>query len=201
MDLPREIQAIALLYQVYWAEKKFIPFDDFYKRYLQEKKELLESFRTKIRMCKRCFYLGLPARIYRTWASLITQIHAGYTAESVFGNGAVSMSEQLDHNGADIQVNYKDHILNYQVKKETMSREVRKEKRSKTQIQGEFIDILYNVPSEDYFTSPKKRNGEFKAPYLRFIKNQTLKRLNNGFVIFTKHTFIPKKEQIDSGLK
>jgi hypothetical protein len=148
-------------------------------------------------MCDKCFYLGLPARIYRTWASLITQIHGGYVAESVFGIGSVDMSENLDHQGADFQVTYKNKTLNYQVKKETMSREVRKEKKSKTPIKGEFIDIKYNVPSGDYFSEPKKKNGEFKTPYLRFINDKTLHRFDNGFVVFTKEAFLPKKQEID----
>jgi len=150
MDLPSAIQAIALLYEIYWDTKKFISFDDLYAEYLSRKKSLLEGFRTKIRMCENCFYLGLPARIYRTWASLITQIHAGYVAEAVFGAGTVSMSEGLDHQGADFQVTYKKHILNYQVKKKTESREVRREKKTKKVLSGEFVDLVYEVPSLDY---------------------------------------------------
>lgn len=34
MDLPKNIQAISLLYKIYWDEKEFIGFDDFYKKYL-----------------------------------------------------------------------------------------------------------------------------------------------------------------------
>jgi len=114
-------------------------------------------------MCENCFYLELPARIYRTWASLITQIHGGYVAESVFVIGNINMSEELDHAGADFQVKYKGKVINYQVKKESMSREVRKEKKTNVKIDGEFIDIKYNVPSSDYFDNPKKKNGEFKT--------------------------------------
>ena len=198
MDLPKEIQAIGLLYGVYWDDEEFVSFENFYVKYQEAKKDLLEGFRKKIRMCEKCFYLGLPARIYRTWASLITQIHAGYVAESVFGEDSVEMSEALDHKGADFQVSYKKHILNYQVKKETHSREVRKEKDAKKPIAGEFIDLAYQVPSEDYFKEPRKKNGEFKTPYLRFTENKQLKRLDNGFVIFTKEAFEPKKNQIDS---
>ena len=87
MDLPKDIQAIELLYKVYWDEKKFISFDDFYKRYLKEKKETVKKFKIKTTMCDDCFKRGLKARIYRTQAGLITQIHGGYVAESVFGEG------------------------------------------------------------------------------------------------------------------
>ncbi len=198
MDLPKEIQAIALLYKVYWEEKKFLRFDAFYKRYLKEKKKLLEKFRKKVKMCKKCFYLGLPARIYRTWASLITQIQAGYVAESVFGKGTTEMSEELDHQGADFRVTYKSKILNYQVKKESFSREVRQAKTSKKQIVGRFIALDYQVPSEDIFLNPKKLDGNYKIGYKRFVESKHLKRLPNGFVIFTSVPFESIKRKIDS---
>jgi hypothetical protein len=57
MDLPKNIQAIGLLYRCYWDEHKFLSFDDFFSLYLSEKKDELEEFRTKIMMCEKCFYL------------------------------------------------------------------------------------------------------------------------------------------------
>lgn len=202
MDLPKEVQAIAMLYRVYWDEKRFIDFDDFYKEYLKAQKSDIEKFRTKITMCEDCFYRGLPARIYRTWASLITQIHAGYVAESVFGDGSVCMSEELDHQGADFQVKYNNKILNYQVKKTSFSGEVRRGKGGvKIKIKGKFIDINYEVPSSEYFENPKKKNGEYKLPYLRFTQNKELKRLPNGFVVFTPYAFEKTKQGIDKVLK
>lgn len=201
MDLPKEIQAISLLYKIYWDKKQFLDYDDFYQEYLNAHKKDIESFRQKITMCKNCFYRGLPARIYRTWASIITQIHAGYVAESVFGENSVLMSAKLDHQGADFQVNYRGKILNYQVKKTSFSREVRAEKKSKKKLKGQFLAIKYEVPSEDYFKNPKKRDGEYKLPYLRFMRDKELKRLFNGFVVFTPYAFKGKKKEIDEGLK
>lgn len=201
MDLPKDIQAIAMLYQVYWNQKKFLNYDDFYKEYLNKYKVEIEAFRQKITMCKDCFYRGLPARIYRTWASIITQIHAGYVAESIFGDNTVNMSAELDHQGADFQVKYRGKILNYQVKKQSFSREVRQGKQTKTPIEGEFIDIKYEVPSDDYFENPRKKDGKYKLPYLRFIQNKELQRFPNGFVVFTPYAFINKKKEIDKILK
>ncbi|MDD5696524.1 MAG: TaqI family restriction endonuclease [Candidatus Pacebacteria bacterium] len=198
MDLPKEIQAISLLYNIYWDKKEFLDFEDFYKKYLQVYKKDIENFRKKITMCKNCFYRGLPARIYRTWASIITQIHAGYIAESVFGPGSIKMSAELDHQGADFQVNYRGKILNYQVKKTSFSREVRTEKKSKKKIKGQFVNIKYEVPGDDYFKNPKrKRDGKYRLPYLRFIQNKELKRLSNGFIVFTPCAFEGKKKEID----
>ena len=202
MDLPKEVQAINMLYKVYWDQKKLLSFEYFYKEYLSLQKTEIESFRQRVTMCKDCFYRGLPARIYRTWASIITQIHAGYVAESVFGEGTVSMSGELDHKGADFQVKYLGKILNYQVKKKSLGREVRQEKlKSKDPLHGEFVDIKYEVPSSDYFENPKKKDGEYKLPYKRFQDNKELKRLPNGFVIFTPYAFEQKKKEMDKALK
>ena len=202
MDLPKEVQAINMLYRAYWDQKKLLSFEDFYKEYLSLQKTEIESFRQRVTMCKDCFYRGLPARIYRTWASIITQIHAGYVAESIFGTGTVSMSGKLDHQGSDFQILYKGKILNYQVKKKSFSGEVRRGKGGvKNKIDGEFIDINYEVPSSDYFENPKKKDGEYKLPYKRFQDNKELKRFPNGFVIFTPYTFEQKKKEIDKALK
>jgi len=200
MDLPKELQAISLLYEEYWDRKKFLDYEDFYKKYLTTRKNDIEDFRIKITMCKNCFYRGLPARIYRTWASIITQIHAGYVAESVFGKGSVSMSADLDHQGVDFQVNYLGKFLNYQVKKTSFSREIRAEKKRGKKLRGQFLEIKYEVPREDCLKNPKKINGEYKLSYLRFIQNKELKRLSNGFVVFTPLAFESKKKEIDKSL-
>lgn len=202
MDLPKEIQAIGLLYKVYWDERRFLNYEEFYERYINEYKDDIKTFQSKIGMCEDCFYKGLPARIYRTWASIITQIHAGYVAESVFGPDTVSMSAELDHQGADFQVRYKGKIINYQVKKKSFSGEVRRGKGGvKIKIEGEFVDINYEVPNSDYFDNPKKKNGEYKLPYVRFQENKELERFSNGFVVFTPYTFEQKKIEIDGTLE
>jgi len=200
MDLSKDIQAIELLYKVYWNKKNFISFDDFYKKYLKEKKEAIEKFKIKTTMCDDCFKRGLKARIYRTWAGLITQIHAGYVAESVFGKGSVDMSRKLDSMGADIRVKYKGCFLNYQVKKTSFSGVMsRRPLPRKKKIEGENIDIKYEVPS--CLSDPKTKKGEFRLPYLRFLKDKRTEAFKNGFVVFTPYAFEGRKKEIDNSLK
>ncbi len=200
MDLSKDIQAIELLYKVYWDEKKFLSFNGFYKMYLKEKKEAIKKFKIKTTMCDNCFDRGLEARIYRTWAGLITQIHGGYVAESVFGKGSVNMSRELDSVGADIRIKYKGHFLNYQVKKTSFSGVMsRRPLPRKKKIEGKNIDIKYEVPT--CLSDPKTKKGEFRKPYLRFLKDKRTKAFENGFVVFTSFTFEGKKKEIDNSLK
>ena len=111
------------------------------------------------------------------------------------------MSAELDHQGADFQASYRGVIINYQVKKATFSREVRQGKKSKKVIVGKFVDIKYEVPSEDYFTNPKKKDGTYKLPYSRFMSNKELRRLPNRFIVFTTYPFEKEKAEIDLFLK
>src|SRR3989344_1385298 len=102
------------MYRIYWDG--VVPFPDFpafYEIYKKEKRNELRHFQEKIGMCSKCFKKGIEARIYRTWTGVLTQIQAGHMAESVFGLNTVSVSEELDHKGADVQVHYKGVTLNY----------------------------------------------------------------------------------------
>jgi len=206
MNLPKEIQAIELLYRIYWTNEKFHNFDEFYSIYEAEKKKKLNLFQNKTGMCKNCFKKGIKARTYRTWASLITQIHAGYVAESVFSDGTVQMSEDLDHQDVDIQVSYKGNILNYDVKKEANSGVIGRSHKPKKPIPGEKISIRYTVPNYDTILNPlKKRGGGFKKEFIMFKQNfldtKMLHILSNGFVIFAPTIFENKKKEIDGLLR
>jgi len=47
MDLPKEIQAINLLYKVYWEKKEFLSFEAFYEEYLNEYGTNIKKFQEK----------------------------------------------------------------------------------------------------------------------------------------------------------
>lgn len=203
MNMPKDTQALFLLYKIYWKEKRFISFEDFYKEYQRHHNTNLKAFHRKTQMCRACFEKGLEARIYRTWASIITQIHAGYVAESVFGPNTVSMSEELDRQGADIQVNYKDALLNYDVKKEAPSGVVGRSHSPKKPIEGISIPVRYTVPDFNAIMHPKKKRGAgFKKAYLvfkeKFLDTGLFYVFLNGFVVFTPLVFETKKKEIDS---
>lgn len=199
MDMPKEIQAIDLLYRTYWEEKELFSFEKFFKRYFTEKRALLETFRKKVGMCEKCFSKGLPARIYRTWASILTQIHAGCVAETVFGSGTIHMSADLDHKGVDFQIEYGDKPLNIQIKKSSYSREVRTTKPSGRDVPGKYLTLEYIVLTNADFLQPVNRYGQTKPIFQRFTADKGLMRLKNGFTVFTAVKFQSLKRRIDAG--
>mgnify|MGYP002766390796 CR=1 FL=1 len=193
MDLPRSIQALKTLYKYYWQQIDIdnIPdFEEYYELYYKEHQKDIDAFRIKTEMCENCFNKGLRARIYRTWASIITQIHAGYVAESVFGEGTVDMNEDLDHKGKDFTITYNGKTIGIQIKKESKRPEARDHHPDSKGI----ITIKYCVPQKKDFEQPTYvKSGIIKPQMLDFIKFSPkegfLDMYDNGFVVFIKKPF------------
>lgn len=220
-DMSKNIQALESIYKVYWNKDEsknidFPNFDDFYcKYYLSHEMitKVTEFNKNRIGLCEDCLMKGLEARIYRTWASLITQIQAAYCCAEIFGIENIDQSVHLDHLGIDIKVTYKNIKIGIQIKKETGRKEIanRKPEPRKQKEISKIYDIYYKVLKQEEFDNPrykvngKNHNvGDFK-PYaylFGFNDNEPfLTRLSNGFVIFTKKYFKVIKEDIDNNAK
>tara|TARA_B100000989_G_C19467810_1_gene439194 strand:- start:162 stop:839 length:678 start_codon:yes stop_codon:yes gene_type:complete len=186
LDLPKNIQCIRKCYEYYWEKFELLSFEKFYEKHLDAIKDELENFRKKSFFSHETFYLGYPARMYRTWASLITQIQGGYVASSI--HHKVNMSADLDYSGIDFQIYFNDEdFINIQIKKETLSREARIPKKIQNKRKQEIINISYEVLSGNKHLV----NGEESKPYKRWkerYKNK-LEILENGFVIFKPNMF------------
>lgn len=212
MDLPRQIQALQTIYEQYWDNidnrDEPLSFDEYYKVYYETHQKDIEDFwhKSGFGTACDCFPKGLEARIYRTWASLITQIHGGYVAEEVFGKGLVNMSTELDHQNIDIQVMNPDDTerLRIQIKKVTHRPEIARMLGGEQNKNGT-ADIYYIVPApKDYADPFYKKNGkghkvgDMKPFTKSFIKwypeTGTLNRLDNGFVVFVPRAFLELEE-------
>lgn len=137
-DMSKDIQALNSIYKTYWDRNnlkidKFLSFDDYYHKYYlsyEMLKKVIEFNNNKIGLCNECLMKGIEARIYRTWASLITQIQAGYCCAEVFGKRNVEQSVDLDHLGIDIKVTYKNIKIGIQIKKRNRKKRNSKQKTS-----------------------------------------------------------------------
>ena len=188
LDLDRNIQALHHLYDLYWEHRAEFPdYPSFYETYKSDLCSDLEEFRRRCLFSEETFYRGLPARIYRTWASLLTQIQGAYVAEEIYGRGNVEMSVNEDHRGKDFRIKIQEGAwIGVQIKKETRSREVRAPRR-RERSGREIIDVTYAVPGCD----PRTRTGKISVPYARWKRlwGDRLKRLDNGFIVFRTAMF------------
>lgn len=189
LDMPRHIQPIRHLYREYWERRaRFPSYENFYGMYSGELAKELETFRKEAMFSKETFYRGLPARIYRTWASLLTQIQGGYAAEIIYGKGSVSMRAELDYAGIDMQIADGAGTVNIQVKKESMSREIRAPWQF-TRKQTKIVVVTYEVPGK----GPLTKTGKPCKPFNDWREKWRgkLERLDNGFIIFLPDMFSP----------
>lgn len=190
LDMPRPIRPIELLYREYWVQRKNYPsFEEFYGIYSGELAAELEEFRRKTMFSEETFCRGLPARIYRAWASLLTQIQGGYVAEGIYGKGKVEMSAALDYRGVDMKIRDGSREINIQIKKETASREVRAPWHSHKK-GVPIVNLTYAVPG----CGPLTPTGKPSTPFAHWRENwgDKLVRLDNGFIVFLPAMFARK---------
>lgn len=192
LDLDKNIQPLKLIYDTYWESRNhmnWLDYDDFYSKYAESLKKELEEFRTKKFFSEETFYRGIVARIYRHWASLLTQIQGAYVLESMFGAENVEMNENLDRKGTDILLHHNLGDLHLQVKKKTGRKDIRTSSITKKNGK-QIVPMMYEVPPKDKY---KVVNNVkiLRIPYERWEKEygKKLKLLPNGFVVFTENYF------------
>jgi len=184
-NLPKKIQPLRAMYETYWDCREaalWMGYGEFYEHYKSTIPRELEEFRESCGFSHETFYHGLPARIYRTWASMLTQIQGAYVLEGIYGHGKVRMGVELDRSGTDIAVRcLGNHDLYIQVKKETMRRDFRAGATARRGSQKKKVMLAYAVPRSRWL-----RDGRPSKPYLDWEAKWAgrLEYLENGFVIF-----------------
>jgi hypothetical protein len=198
-DLNKNMQALDTIYSIYWSKegKKYETpptFDQFYKIYFKKCKEAIMKFWDESGYGKRCncFKNGLRARIYRTWTSIITQIHAAYLAEEIFGEGSVEQYTELDHQNIDFQIHTENGLIKVQVKKTTNRKEISR-MNDRSENSPDIKYIRYYVPTDKQYSQPRYVRGEnagqlfdWAEQFVEFSENGFLNRYENGFITFTK---------------
>lgn len=189
-DLPPNIQILKFIYEKYWEERDFMPFEEFISWVIaQIENDLIvynnkrNNFSKNAHSAYPAFKEGWIARQYRTWTSILTQIQFGHICEQYYHDKKIIINDELDRQGVDVRV---VDICDYGVKKVSNRKDIIKMKRQ--ELKG-VIPITYWVPPQGIIKNPKKKNGEFKKPYLDFKKDQRLDILSNGFIIFNEKVF------------
>lgn len=210
MDMPKNVQALSLFYKVYWNEKRFLSFDEFWEEYKKTLSQEIIDFKNKYCyfVIEEWFWRGLEARIYRTWASLITQLHLTYLISTFDYVEGVDSSTILDHSGRDILIKMNNEEFGLQLKKVTNRKDSGIKAKVDTARKQE-INVMYFVPTENDIKNPYYLKGEdknkLKPQMANFFKydetNGYLKRMNNGFVLFVENVSKLIKEELEKNAK
>lgn len=191
LDLPRNVQSLATMYGEYWHKREDWPdYPAFYETYTANLAESLERWRIDAQFSSETFCRGLPARIYRTWASLLTQIQGAYVAETIYGAGKVAMGVNDDLRGKDLVIDLgAPGKLPVQIKKRSERAEAQRN-TERVRNRRRYIHVDYAVPGAAPLTKtgkPSKRYSDWERQW-----GDRLKRLDNGFIVFRPPLFEPQ---------
>lgn len=189
---------LASIYFYYWDNTMFLNFNEWFEQYWtdmngnEEVKASLKKFKTYFfnGADEEWFKDGFRARMYRTWISLLTQIHFQYLWNKLFDEKLES-SALLDSLGLDALFTKGNRTIGIQIKKISFRREV--SDRRFTPSQKKFADVIIEIPYvvdnpteiKEKLLNPKSRPTTKETLTKKLdIFNESFSMFPNGFVIF-----------------
>ncbi|MDY6787046.1 MAG: TaqI family restriction endonuclease [candidate division WOR-3 bacterium] len=111
--------------------------------------------------------VGLKARIYRTWVSILTQLNFAYTWNAYIDNFKIDSDVFLDTKGIDAFGSNYGELIGFQIKKQSNRPE------------------SLRLDNENKYLKTLEIQYDLKYESKEFYKDK-LRRLDNGFIVFQK---------------
>lgn len=184
VDLKGQLNPTILLDDSFFQQGKWIDFEAFRRLYTEKHRQRLEILRQKCYngISVDEFWLGVKARLYRTFLGFLTEYHAYFMAVEVFGEQRVKRGVEIDKLGVDFQVLHSGDTYNIHVFVDTPRAWEYRMKKMKGKSSDRMSGIHVNLP---YTLEPGK------------ISSVDL--LQNGFGIFTRRYIEYLKAEIEGG--
>lgn len=180
MDLCGNLNPSIHLDYLFFKQQHWLGFDDFFDWYLEkhgeQMKQEIPSF------AKKEFDPGLRARLYRTQFGFLTEYHAFFLSQKVFGDENVSRDQKMDIAGVDFKITLEGIPYNIHIFVDTVRawkyRNYKSQFKSVDTLPGIHVNLPYALSA-----------GRFNS--LRFLKNK--------FGVFTESYLTHVKREIVSG--
>lgn len=213
-DLPPELNPLPAVYSAFWVEEpvRFPNYEEFFDGWWKEHLEPLDTFiRRYFWGCSHEFvFQGFKARLYRTWISVLTQFHFGYSWRA-YCTLPLEASAELDMRGIDGLVRCGDATVALQIKKETYRSEARGPGRfARRKVTVDWVlEVPYTIARVDEWRTKvdKARTSETRESYglLMFLAEEMQRWLTNGFVVFHhKYPILVERlihDRVDHGMR
>jgi hypothetical protein len=190
MDLKGELNPSYHLDKLFFQEKKWLSFEQFYYYYFDQYKDIIKKefgFTDEV-----TFEKGLRARLYRTQFGFLTEYHAFYLCSEFFGKEKLNRSVELDKAGVDFQLMVDDIVFNVHIFVDTPRawsfRKYKSQRKNVNSLHGVHVNLPYSL-KENNFNSLrylKNKFGVYSISYLEYLKEQIeMGRIKNNNITGT----------------
>ncbi len=190
IDLKGKLNPSFHLDKLFFHEKKWLSFEQFYYYYFDQYKDIIKNefgFTDDA-----LFEKGLWARLYRTQFGFLTEYHAFYLCSDFFGKEKLNRSVELDKAGVDFQLMVNDKIFNIHIFVDTPRawsfRKYKSTHKNVNSLQGVHVNLPYSL-KENNFNSLrylKNKFGIYTISYLQYLKKQIeMGRIKNNNIAGT----------------
>lgn len=176
MDLKGRLNPTNLMQVLFFEQKRWLNFKEFYDYYLSTNESLLRETFSHIGW--EDFKKGLEARLYRTQFGLLTEYHAYFACRCIFGTGNLKRNKELDKAGVDFQLLYKNQIYNIHIFVDTPRawafRQFKTANKSVEKTAGLHVNLPYSLKSNRFNSLKFLSNGFgiYTSRYLRYFQNE-----------------------------
>jgi hypothetical protein len=189
-DLRGVLNPSMWLNKAFFEESKLLNFREFYEYYLINNQSLLRQSFPHMAWEQLC--QGLEARLYRTQFGMLTEYHAYYLSQEVFGASNVIRNVALDKIGVDFQIifnnkNYNIHIF-VDTERAWSYRKYKVQHKQGNSVTGIHVNLPYSLQTGRFNSLEylPNRFGVYTKSYMSYLKNEMLaNRIQNDNIIGT----------------
>jgi hypothetical protein len=174
MDLKGRLNPAPLLDELFFGQQQWLSFEQFYKYYLHRYSAELKALANDMPWDDFC--QGLKARLYRTQFGLLTEYHAFFACQCIFGMQAVSRDPELDRLGVDFSISFAQqpyHIHIFVDNQRAWSfRNYKSASKLVNTLPGVHVNLPYSLAQGRFNSLRYLPNGFgiYTSAYLRYFK-------------------------------
>lgn len=178
MDLRGDLNPSLWMDEFFFERGKWLTFEGFAQAYVAENEPLL--LRQFPDLHTEALQAGLKARLYRTQFGMLTEYHAYFLFQRVFGAQALRRDKQIDRRGVDFQLDFEQKIYNIHIFSDTLRawafRAEKIKHKESNSLAGVHVNLPYAIRAERFNSLFFLPNGFgiFTRSYLEYFKQELL---------------------------
>lgn len=192
VDLKGDLNPTEYLSDLFFRQRKWLNFHEFYEYYLEKNLSQLKQLFTDVK--EEELKKGIRARLYRTQFGILTEYHAYFASRCVFGAAQVFRNTSYDKIGVDYSISSGEKVYHMHVFVDTVRawkfRKFKSKCKNVDSLSGIHVNLPYSLQTGRFNSVRYLSNGfgVFTACYLNYLKEEILSgRVKHNNILGTHH--------------